>query len=521
MNDYADQVRLKLLIVDDEPMARRRIRSFALERHGFEIVGEAENGNQAWNKIRELAPDIVVADIGMPVLNGLELLKRVHGMNTPPKFILLTCYEDFDKIQAALRYGAHDYITKLLLSERDFIACLNKAALTIRQERRNRKQALRQLLLERLLSNDDADASADQLAALSFPSRRHMLALIRFAPEHNRAMFGASPALENAEEDRVSLAVQIEPGLWAMIAATDERGGGQAFFGWTMQTLRRGYEACRINGIAALQSVSDIRSGPPLTASLIQCRQLMDEAYYLPLGVPAVAGTPGRSSTFPPDVFEAMKQECRQAVERGDPEAVAQLLLRWLEEAERHYLPKPAQLCMMGAALAGGLSDDYTCRQTDGFVPLRLRLQKRIEESCHISEVRAAVEEAADALRETQTSLRSVRSEVLKALRFVEQRYREPIDAAAAAGHVNLSPSWFGTLFRNEIGCSFSDYLLTYRLEQARELLLRTDLKVYEIAEQTGIPNYRYFSKLFSGKYGLKPQDFRCRLRGGEREYDK
>ncbi len=521
MNDYADRVTLKLLIVDDEPMARRRIRSFSLERHGFEIVGEAENGNQAWNMIRELAPDIVVADIGMPVLNGIELLKRVHGLNTPPKFILLTCYEDFDKIQTALRYGAHDYITKLLLAEQDFIDCLNKAALTIHQEKRNRKKALRQLMLERLLSSDDTDASAEQLAALSFPSRRHMLALIRFAPEHNRAMFSASPALEYFEEGNLSLAVQIEPGLWAMIAATDERGGGPAFFGWTMQTLRRGYEICKAKGIAALQSVSDIREGLPLTASLIQCRQLMDEAYYLPLGVPAVAGTPGRTSTFPPDIFEAMKQECRQAVEREDPKAVAQLLLRWLEETERRYWPKPAQLCMMGAALAGCLSDDYTRRQTDGFVPLRLWLQKRIEESCHISEMRAAVEEAADALKEAQTSLRGVRSEVLKALRFIEQRYREPIDVAAAAKHVNLSPSWFGTLFRNEIGCSFSDYLLTYRLEQARELLLRTDLKVYEIAEQTGIPNYRYFSKLFSDKYRHKPQDFRYKLRGGEREYDK
>lgn len=511
-----DEPAMKLLIVDDEPMARRRLRSFALERRGFVIAGEAENGEQAWRMMRELAPDIVVADIGMPVLDGLRLLERARGLAAAPKFILLTCYEDFDKIQAALRLGAHDYMTKLLLSEEEFVACLTKAADVIRRERRHRHKAIRQLLLELLLSGAEARASLEQLAALSFSARQHRLALIRFAPERGSALLPAEPAFEDESGPYQSLVLPVEPGLWAMLAVSPERSEGADFLAWTVNALRRGGEACRALGVPTVQTLSDQRADLLLLPrALAECRRLLDTAFYAPPGEPVTtrdeaAAAPG---DFPADRFDALLRECRTATEQHDYAAAAEALLRWADEALGAHRPEPARLRLMGAALAGCLPGGAVRLPGGAEVPLRQRLQQRLAAAGHMAELRAAVQEAAELLRETPSPAPAIRSEIREALRLIETQYREDLDLQTAARHVSLSPSWFGALFRHETGRSFSDYLQEYRLERARELLLRTDLKIYEVAAGTGIPNSRYFSRLFADKYATSPQEYRTRMR--------
>ncbi|MDI4649711.1 response regulator [Cohnella hashimotonis] len=508
-----DEPAMKVLVVDDEPMARRRIRSFALEERGFVIAGEAENGEQAWRMIRESPPDIVVADIGMPVLDGLRLLERVRGLASAPKVILLTCYEDFDKIQAALRLGAHDYITKLLLSEAEFVACLSKAADDIRRERRHRHKAIRQLLLELLLSGDEARASLEQLAALSFPARQHRLALVRFAPERGRTLHPAEPAFEDESGPYASLVLPVEPGLWAMIAVSRERSEGADFLAWTMNALRRGGEACRALGVPTVQALSDRRGDLLLLPrALAECRRLLDAAFYAPLGEPVTPRNETAPGEYPPDRLDALLRDCRTAMERHDYAAAGETLLRWADEAAAHR-PAPARLRLIGAALAGCLHDGPVRLRDGTEAQLRQRLQQRIAAAGHMTELREAVEEAAELLRETPSPAPAIRSEIREALRLIETEYGEDLDLQAAARHVSLSPSWFGALFRQETGQSFSDYLQDYRLERARELLLRTDLKIYEVAAGTGIPNSRYFSRLFADKYETSPQEYRARMR--------
>lgn len=508
-----DEPAMKVLVVDDEPMARRRLRSFALEERGFVIAGEAENGEQAWRMIRESAPDIVVADIGMPVLDGLRLLERVRGMASAPKVILLTCYEDFDKIQAALRLGAHDYITKLLLSEAEFVACLSKAADDIRRERRHRRKAIRQLLLELLLSGDEARASLEQLAALSFSARQHRLALVRFAPERVRTLLPAEPAFEDESGPYSSLVLPVEPGLWAMLAVSRERSEGADFLAWTMNALRRGGEACRALGVPTVQALSDQRGDLLLLPrALAECRRLLDAAFYALPGEPVTTLDETAPGEYPSDRLDALLRDCRTAVERHDYAAAGETLLHWVDEAAANR-PAPARLRLMGAALAGCLHDGNVRLRDGTEAPLRQRLQQRIAAAGHMTELREAVEEAAEVLREAPPPAPAIRSEIREALRLIEAQYPEDLDLQTAARHVSLSPSWFGALFRQETGRSFSDYLQDYRLERARELLLRTDLKIYEVAAGIGIPNSRYFSRLFADKFETSPQEYRARKR--------
>jgi two-component system response regulator YesN len=102
-----------------------------------------------------------------------------------------------------------------------------------------------------------------------------------------------------------------------------------------------------------------------------------------------------------------------------------------------------------------------------------------------------------------------LRSEISEVLDYINANYSKDIDLNSAAGYVNISPAHFCTVFKKEVGVSFTDYVTSLRVERAKELIANTDLKVYEVAEAVGYPNANYFSKLFKRCTGLTPEEFK------------
>ncbi|WP_438444540.1 response regulator [Gorillibacterium sp. sgz5001074] len=105
-----------VLLVEDEEQARGYVRK-VLEKlnAGFAVAGEAENGEQALELIRRLSPDLVIADIDMPVMDGVELLRKARSEGFEGRFLMLTCMSDFEYARQALEYGASGYLLKLSL----------------------------------------------------------------------------------------------------------------------------------------------------------------------------------------------------------------------------------------------------------------------------------------------------------------------------------------------------------------------------------------------------------------------
>ena len=104
---------LKLLIADDEKTIRETIRSFInWEALDIEVVGTAKDGIEAYNMILDLYPDIVLTDIRMPGLSGLELIERMHKINKDMQFIILSGYNEFEYAKLAVKLGVKDYILK-------------------------------------------------------------------------------------------------------------------------------------------------------------------------------------------------------------------------------------------------------------------------------------------------------------------------------------------------------------------------------------------------------------------------
>lgn len=128
----------RAIVVDDETFTRKGLLQLMdWQACGFEIVGEADNGEDALELISRIHPDLVITDIRMPVLDGLELIRSVLEQSTEhPAFIILSGYSDFAYAQQAIRYGVHDFMLKPI-DEGDFSATLRKLSERLHREQQN------------------------------------------------------------------------------------------------------------------------------------------------------------------------------------------------------------------------------------------------------------------------------------------------------------------------------------------------------------------------------------------------
>lgn len=134
----------KVLLAEDEVFVRESVREIIdWESMGFQVVGEAGNGAEALGIIRREKPDLVLADIIMPEMDGIELLKKTREAGIHSKFVMLTCMSEFEYIRQAMEYGASNYILKLSMNVKDLRETLDKIRTELEKEAMQRRDAYR------------------------------------------------------------------------------------------------------------------------------------------------------------------------------------------------------------------------------------------------------------------------------------------------------------------------------------------------------------------------------------------
>lgn len=131
----------KVLLAEDEVFVRESVREIIdWESMGFTVVGEAGNGTEALAMIREEKPDLVLTDIIMPGMDGIELLRQTREAGIRSKFVMLTCMSEFEYIRQAMEYGASNYILKLSMNVKDLRETLGKIRAELEKEERQREE---------------------------------------------------------------------------------------------------------------------------------------------------------------------------------------------------------------------------------------------------------------------------------------------------------------------------------------------------------------------------------------------
>ncbi|WP_219641687.1 response regulator [Cohnella sp. CFH 77786] len=140
----------KVFIVDDEPIIVKSLeKTIHWQEHGCVIAGTAENGTQALESMNEIEPDLVLTDIRMPLMNGLELLKEASRLAHQPKVILLSGYDEFEYAREGLKYNAFDYILKPIDYEQ-VEECISRVVQELKLERKEKYEHLKQIIYNHL-----------------------------------------------------------------------------------------------------------------------------------------------------------------------------------------------------------------------------------------------------------------------------------------------------------------------------------------------------------------------------------
>ncbi|TLS53249.1 response regulator [Paenibacillus antri] len=495
---------IRLVVVDDEPYVRKKIRGFLLEERGYRIVGEADNGVAALELAKRVRPDIVIADIGMPVMNGLELLRRLRELPSPPEVLMLTCYDQFEKAQAALRYGAADYVTKLLFKAADFAESLDRVAGKAREAAALRRQAAKERLSVCAAGSPAAPAAIERLSA-EMPLGAAVVAVLRASRASAAWAAAQADRPPAAGEGDAAIAFRLDRDAWAFVyyrSARGMRGALAADVAAAWDALfREAPQAFK----ARLLLTDELRDWREFGEAVRRAHAEADDGLFLPFNAAL------RLSALPSSAAPLPSPPSEERLARLPRAEAAALLRRWMRslpgEGGAAAAAWPAARAALPRLLCAAVSAEGA-PPLDRYAEASERLQSVFDASELFDAVDRLLDEWANDARRGSAEA-GARSEVRQGVEYVHRHYDQDIHLHDVARRVNLSPSWFAALFRAEIGKPFNEYVQRYRLERAKRLLRESDLKVYEVAESVGIANARYFSRLFYDAYGVTPLEYK------------
>ena len=557
---------LKVFLVDDEIATREGIRSsFPWDEENYTLVGEAPDGEMALPMIADEKPDVVVTDIRMPFMDGLALSRAIRRSMPWIHIVILSGYSEFAYARQAISLGVEEYLLKPVTVE-DLRSVLERIRGKIQEERRNREseQQIRQQmasgirfvqdkLLGSLLSSPIDGKTAESTRAqmenlgIHVTSPYYAVLDIRFfypgagaSNERGGQEAGRTPS---AEKEARASATQLlggadrERGIGLLQPLADQSGGSVLL-------------SSAPHGIYALLM------GDTSEALEEQCYTFASSVVYTLEhdGARNVLVCIGETCSSLDGVHESMRtarhirhrMDARQDAERMQivgvqemedaPLTVSSLDIQPLYEQLQYIMPEEFRevfqaytRSLQEADMHTGVSDDYLRMEAvltasrivreAGGDPSEV-LELRDYETAMTPETQDTAAEAAErlllralAFRDRESPVHGNRA-VLSARQFLAQNFTDPNlmlqDAAKAAG---MSLSRFSTVFSQETGVTFTEYLTGLRMGKAKELLRATQMRSSEISSAVGYSDRHYFSYLFKKNTGMTPSEFRetCR----------
>lgn len=523
----------KVMIVDDEMLARVGIKSLIRwEENGFIVAGEAENGKKAYEWLMENPVDIVITDIKMPIMNGIELICNVRKYHPEIKFIVLSSFDDFEYVREALINGAEDYFIKLQMNPEELLGQLKKIAEKLDHENVQKKQ----------------EAGHDRVRTKElFLLRENFFKDLLYGWIHTESEY--HQRMREAELDL--------PGGFSISLMFQTEG---------MEIYDRyGEDELHLLNYAIINILNEISSeykfSFPVSMHpkefLVLCffplhmevEDALEQAYHLADTIKDALKQYLNFSVCiaisePVPTFLDIKQSYRQALEalqfRNANAGGTTILYRDIKPLE-------------GASAATDIAKEirnlelYITRYEDNNVikslarmkellgnlnghslnslkvycaPIPFILSSRMGEDApiwmdgHLKRMdkwsgKTDIIQWLDIVQEEWLKGAGVNSDssrlIHSAMRFMQKNYSNSVTLESVADYLKLSSSYLSNLFKKETGQNFIDYLTHIRVEQAKILLRTTELKIYEVGYRVGYENEHYFSRVFKKVVGYSP----------------
>ncbi|MNB76897.1 putative response regulatory protein [compost metagenome] len=472
---------MKMIIVDDERIGREGLTDFIDWRgdYGIGIAGTAADGQEGYDLYQSVRPDIVLTDIKMPIMTGIELAERIRAVDKKVRIILLSAYSDFAYAQQALKTRVDDYLLKPI-EESDLRSLLDR--ITAESMEESRREDARQQFLNVL---DGSWELCPQLRGYAF-----RVFLFGKKPERSCSGHGMW-LLEYHEGANVGIArypLGEEAGSSSHMAV---EGFESCYAGSRVECpedIRRSY-----NEAVLSRYIGNFWELKELEYDLIVRRRMQWNRHDAELQQESVK----------------LADEIRSAMNGFDRTRVEAAAHRTMHYLAQNQGVDPAYIEEFLMRLVTRVAQDFVNYQemNSSLWELRVSLQGRDRFRTIKPFLTGWLLEWAGKAEETRRQ--SDTTIVQRVIDIVSQEYDQDINLRLLAERVYLSPNYLGNLFRNATGMYFNDYLAGYRMKKATELLQEGADKVTKVGEAVGIPNTSYFSSLFKKTFGVTPKEYR------------
>lgn len=196
--------KLRILVADDHELVRQGAREVLHSRRGWRVVGEATNGREAVEKTIELKPDVAVVDIGMPELDGVEVVHRIREAAPNTKVLVLTMHESVQMVRRTLDAGANGYLLKSDLSD-----CLAKAVETVSEGKRFLTPQVSEIVLQGFLTTTRQDQHAQVAGARTTPRELEVLRLLAEGSSNKEVAAQLGITVRTAQAHRAKIMLKL------------------------------------------------------------------------------------------------------------------------------------------------------------------------------------------------------------------------------------------------------------------------------------------------------------------------
>jgi len=501
----------KVLLVDDEPMIREGLRTLLeWESLGYEVVDTAANGKDALQKCEQHELDLIIVDIRMPEMNGLELIRTIRENGGSMHVLILSGYADFEYAKQAIVQRIDGYLLKPVDEDElmDYLNSLKKELdleYEARQKRQDERQGNAEEDLKQLLAHGSIEGYASQLPP-SLDWKEYELLLIKTHERSEEDTAGHTQIKrrlsERLEQSGAGLAIGMEPYLLILLNKTLDNDAFRrdiyAIIAGACEELALDFTVVT-GGVAA--SYADIPAAYQKALERIKFRffleggRIVDEDILLP-GSSEEAGMDWKGTAE--KLYLALEIVNRDAIRQLIEESAEAMKMMGYGEAEIK-----AGFVELVSAVLGKLTSkrpelpvrDYRLRIPELYREYRFNSLTR--------RVTAIIEEIADALDNS-----SADKQINRMIDLIHRNYKENLKMETLAELFNYNSAYLGKLFKQVTGENFNTYLDKVRMEQAK-ILLEQGLKVYQVAEMVGYANVDYFHSKFRKYVGSSPSVYK------------
>ncbi|SFE78074.1 two-component system, response regulator YesN [Paenibacillus catalpae] len=516
---------LSIMIIDDEDLIRRGLEKIISKlNEEYVVVGSFSNGFEASQELDRLAPDVVITDIKMPYMDGLQFIEELRRRLPDTRCLILSGYNDFDYARTAMQYGVKDYLIKPVDKE-ELVANLAQIHEEIKAAKQEKvkeqllsKKAqmsdllLREQQLRRLLGGDKDAPIAVESESLSMPLLFEQYYAVLAVRASNQGMkeqlleWGRTKASTGLES--VAMESQI---IALLVPSPKEEETGRLAHKTAlclMNDLQFAAKGKFVIGIGGTFKGSDAAA-----AAYQEALALSYAGIYKREAFAIVTGKEGPNTPADPAFFTAlMEGEFSRALERLDADGIGTAVQHMFVEIER-VRPSYADLVQFMANLL------YTAVQkVDGLLdelvkltPPGVGVYQSVADFFNLTEMKERILHLLELSLYRLASVRKEGNRVIETVKqLIQQDYDKELELTELSEKVFLNPSYLSTLFKQEMGQTITQYVLQLRMMKAKELLKkRLDLKVYEVGEQVGYPDSIYFNKVFKKMVGVTPKEYR------------